>query len=359
VIDSILLQAHATADAAAVGAEAQPQVAGAGALGAHRLLQLAESMAARLVAQRNGAIQGVEALDLYLGILYAQVRKRLLWACSVSGRVHGQLTRQACSINSHPMHPMVSAQSRTGKHLPLFGQHPQDKAADALALLDGPLGRAFRMAAERRHARAALLSALGRPLEAAQLYREAVQEQPDDWTAVQLYLDCLLPPACSSQTAPPAGFLAVAKALGAPAAPAAMAAAAAGGEENAAGGGRGGAVEEALAEAEAFLDSLPTEPPLPPPADGGGNGADKPSRQRRAVPQVLRGPVLARVELAARRARLGRAPTRAVAEAVLACYERCAPRLRRPCQPTGDCCLIGRLSQRDARLPAVEPACHR
>ncbi|GBF93925.1 hypothetical protein Rsub_06174 [Raphidocelis subcapitata] len=278
VVDSILLQAHAAADASRLGAGAAAAAAAApaaGALGADRLLQLAESMAARLVAQRNGAIQGVEALDLYLGILYTQ-----------------------------------------------------GKVADALALLDGPLGGAFRMAAERRHARAALLSALGRAREAAALYEEAVREQPDDWTALQLYLDCLLPPDCSSRTALPAGFLDVAKALGAPAAPAAVAAEAAGGEAGAAGGGGGGdAVGEALAEAGAFLDSLPTEPPPPPSptaADGEGGGADggdKPPRPRRGAPPVLRGPVLARVELAARRARLGLAPTRAVAEAVLACYD--------------------------------------
>lgn len=88
IVDSIALQAHAAADADAVAAAAAGDgdaaaaaaaVAGTGAaaggvsLGADRLLQLAESMAGRLVAQRGGGIQGVEALDLYLGILHAQV----------------------------------------------------------------------------------------------------------------------------------------------------------------------------------------------------------------------------------------------------------------------------------------------
>jgi hypothetical protein len=90
IVDSITLQAHAAADAArltppppalsAAGAEPAPAPAqaaaaapAAGALGGERLLQLAESMSARLVAQRGGGVQGVECLDLYLGILFAQV----------------------------------------------------------------------------------------------------------------------------------------------------------------------------------------------------------------------------------------------------------------------------------------------
>jgi hypothetical protein len=86
VVDSIALQAHAAADAqrvaaaaaaaaasGAAAAGAAPAAAAAGSLGPERLLQLAESMSARLVAQKGGAIQGVEALDLYLGVLFAQV----------------------------------------------------------------------------------------------------------------------------------------------------------------------------------------------------------------------------------------------------------------------------------------------
>ncbi len=292
VVDSIVLQAHAGADAAQIAAAAATDTrpggggaavavaAPAGALGADRLLQLAESMSARLVAQRGGGIQGSEALDLYLGILTAQ-----------------------------------------------------SKAAAALELIDGPPGAAMRIASERRQARAALLRAQGRAGEAAALYREAVLEQPDDWSGVMLYFDALLPAAAASGQAPPSSFWAVAKAL-------------TGGKLPPAGGGSSGdrdaadgkvdgeAAAAAVAEAAAFLEMLPSEATSSggdeaagagsssssSSSGGGSSGGAKPKQSKR--PAVLRGPALARVELAARRVKLGLAPGRAVAEAVLACYDK-------------------------------------
>ena len=292
VVDSIALQAHAAADAAAVaangggssgsGGSAAPTAAAPGAaMGAPQLLRLAESMAARLAQQpgREGKLESVEALDLYLGILHAQGRP-----------------------------------------------------ADALALLDGAAGEAMRMPGDRRHARAALLAAAGRRPEAAALYREAVEEQPDDWTSLMLFLDCTLPPRCSSGLAPPAGFWTVARALQSGGAAAPLVAADAGEEEPEEGAQSGGEVAAALAEARAFVEGLPTRAPAVTAAasgdnksnagsgasssggNGGGNGGGSGGG-------VLRGPVLAKVELEARRVRLGLAPPRALAEAALAASE--------------------------------------
>jgi hypothetical protein len=198
----------------------------------------------------------------------------------------------------------------------------QGKAAEALELLDGPLGSTMRMAAERRAARAALLAALGRGPEAAALYREALAEQPDDWASMVLYLDCMLPVpqapdggadgsagggagarAAVARQAPLAGFWGVAKALRGGAEPGPPGA----GPPEAA----PGAVAAAADEAAAFISSLPTTAPS---SYGGGKakGGGAP----------LRGPAIARVELAARRAALGLLPERALAEAVLECYEK-------------------------------------
>lgn len=80
----------------------------------------------------------------------------------------------------------------------------QGKYDAALAALRGPLSSSLSLSAERREAEAALLLAQGNLPAAAALYQAALQEQPDDWAALMLYLDCVLPatastrPACSS-----------------------------------------------------------------------------------------------------------------------------------------------------------------
>lgn len=69
----------------------------------------------------------------------------------------------------------------------------QGKHDAALAAIRGSLAKAFSLAAERREAEAALLLAKCDLLAAATLYEQALQEQPDDWALMLLYLDCLLP----------------------------------------------------------------------------------------------------------------------------------------------------------------------
>jgi uncharacterized membrane protein YgcG len=190
----------------------------------------------------------------------------------------------------------------------------------------------MRMPAERRAARAALLSSLGRRAEAAALHREALEEQPDDWASAVQYLDCVLPVppppggegggmrAAAARQRPAVGFWAVAQALRGGAEP---------GEASVGCSGEGacapGEAAAASDEAAAFLASLPTTAAAPGSGGGskggasaarggggGGGGGGAP----------LRGPAIARVELAVRRAALGLAPARAVAEAVLECYEK-------------------------------------
>jgi hypothetical protein len=77
----------------------------------------------------------------------------------------------------------------------------QGKHDAALAALRGPLAAAISLPAERREAEAALLLSKGDLTAAAQLYQAAVQEQPDDWALLLLYLDCLLPSTAETQPA--------------------------------------------------------------------------------------------------------------------------------------------------------------
>ncbi len=127
--------------------------AAAGGLGSEKLLQLAETMAARQVAaagpDKPGGSGGsgkaapglsYEALLLYLDILQGQ-----------------------------------------------------GKAAAALEVLEGPAGAAVPLAADRLQLRAAALVRAGDLPAAASCYREAVASCPDDWLSWQLYLDCMLP----------------------------------------------------------------------------------------------------------------------------------------------------------------------
>ncbi|KAL0030478.1 hypothetical protein WJX79_008715 [Trebouxia sp. C0005] len=107
------------------------------ALPAAKLLHLAEVMVAKQ-AQRGG-IQTYEQLMLYIDILQAQ------------------------------------------------GKHKQ-----ALETVEGKLGDVMSMAADRRSLRASLHIALGQMPQAAALFREALMDNPDDWTSLQQYLDCTM-----------------------------------------------------------------------------------------------------------------------------------------------------------------------
>ncbi len=70
----------------------------------------------------------------------------------------------------------------------------QGKVSEALALVAGPLGAAaLRLPSERLQLRA-VLSALSGDLGAAsELLREGLRLNPDDWGALLLLLDCMLP----------------------------------------------------------------------------------------------------------------------------------------------------------------------
>lgn len=192
--------------------------------------------------------------------------------------------------------------------------------------MKGPLGDVIRMPSERREVCAALLTAQGSRREAAELYKQAVQEQPDDWSGLQLYMDCTLPPECSSGLAAPVSFLGVARALQgltSSNSSGGSAGGSCGGEGAASQGVDAAAAAAAVEEAEAFLDSLPSVPPITGESgDGGSRGEGGRGQRVKGAGAVLRGPALARVELAARRLKLELVGQRAVAEAVLACYER-------------------------------------
>lgn len=70
----------------------------------------------------------------------------------------------------------------------------QGKHEDALQLLATPAAAAaLPMAAELREAQAAVLQLAGKAPEAAELYRAILADQPDDWNAALLYLDCKVP----------------------------------------------------------------------------------------------------------------------------------------------------------------------
>lgn len=85
----------------------------------------------------------------------------------------------------------------------------QGKYDTALAAVRGPLGASFSLSAERREAEAAILHAQGDLAAAAQLYQQALQQQPDDWAVLMLYLDCMLP--ATASTLPACGLTAVAQ----------------------------------------------------------------------------------------------------------------------------------------------------
>lgn len=78
--------------------------------------------------------------------------------------------------------------------------------AEALAAVAGPLGAAaLRLPSERLQLRA-VLSALSGDLGAAsELLREGLRLNPDDWGALLLLLDCMLPPAPAQGSGASAG----------------------------------------------------------------------------------------------------------------------------------------------------------
>lgn len=69
----------------------------------------------------------------------------------------------------------------------------QGKAEAAVAAVDGPLGAAVPLPADRLQLRAAALVRAGDLPAAAACYRQALAAAPDDWLSWQLFLDCCVP----------------------------------------------------------------------------------------------------------------------------------------------------------------------
>ena len=140
-----------------------------GGMKAEKLLQLAESMAAKQL-QQGGAAEGYEAVMLYLHVLQEQ----------------GNASRALQVIQGAP-----------GRcRCPSRGAAPADSHADGapvhawqLCLLQGrglgPLGKRNLLCASQAEA--------GDRTAAAALYQQAALARPDSWAAIQGYLDCVLP----------------------------------------------------------------------------------------------------------------------------------------------------------------------
>ena len=68
----------------------------------------------------------------------------------------------------------------------------QGKAKEALAVISGPQGSVATMAAERSHLQAVLLMMSGDEGGAAALLAGQLRENPDDWSSLQLYCECVM-----------------------------------------------------------------------------------------------------------------------------------------------------------------------
>jgi N-terminal acetyltransferase B complex non-catalytic subunit len=148
-IVSIMLQARqALAEQRSRAGPGATQQPAAGALDPGKLMQLAESMAAR-IASKEQKLESFECLILWLDLLLAL-----------------------------------------------------GKTSDALALVSGPLAAGVASQAEELSAmKADLLAAEGQLEAAAQVVRSRLESNPDDWAATLAYFDCLLP-----ETAGPGGM---------------------------------------------------------------------------------------------------------------------------------------------------------
>lgn len=79
---------------------------------------------------------------------------------------------------------------------PLFchrGLTPLGRPSRRVQTIEGPLGDAVPLPADRLQLRAAALVRAGDLAAAAAAYRQALTAAPDDWLSWQLFLDCLLP----------------------------------------------------------------------------------------------------------------------------------------------------------------------
>ncbi|GFR48749.1 hypothetical protein Agub_g10707 [Astrephomene gubernaculifera] len=260
VVMSLVLQARAALRARARGVPAPAGQVPAVAMEPEKLLALAEGMVARQAA-KDGRMEGYEALMVYVDVLLAQ-----------------------------------------------------GKVAEALSLVSGPLGAsALRLPAERLQLRGVLAALAGQLGGAAEALREALGMQSDDWGALLLLLDCLLPGTAAAggeqkggvncggagQNADVALFLPrhplilISGGLAEQLPPRGVEVPA-----------DGGATEEAFLRAEAVIKELAAlgaeQSAAGSNGNGNGNGNGQPGNDK---PMIMRGPDLAMVELAMRRHR--------------------------------------------------------
>ncbi|PNW76761.1 hypothetical protein CHLRE_11g475050v5 [Chlamydomonas reinhardtii] len=266
VVLSLLLQARAALRARASGQPAPPGQVPAIALEPEKMLALAEGMMSRQ-ASKDKKLEGYEAFMVYVDVLLAQ-----------------------------------------------------GKIAEALALVTGPLGEScIRLPAERLQLRAVLAALSGDLQAAAEALAEGLRLNPDDWGALLLLLDCLLP---GTVQTPRSGASADAPQVFTPQHPLILISGGLAEQLPPRGAPLptdGGATDEAFQRAEGLIKELqavctesPTSTATPSSPGQGGDGK----------PMIMRGPDLALVDLALRRHRAaggggGDTEANAVVDAVL------------------------------------------
>ncbi|KAK9804253.1 hypothetical protein WJX72_003568 [[Myrmecia] bisecta] len=73
----------------------------------------------------------------------------------------------------------------------------QGQTGEALKVVQGDLGGVVPLPEERHALAAALMAEMGERQAAADMYKQALMQDPDDWASLQAALDCVLPPAPS------------------------------------------------------------------------------------------------------------------------------------------------------------------
>ncbi|MEW5318613.1 MAG: hypothetical protein WDW38_009823 [Sanguina aurantia] len=205
----------------------------------------------------------------------------------------------------------------------------QGKRGEAAALVNGPAGSAILLPSEHTHFRAATRMAAGDLGKAGALLMSALEENPDDWSSLLLLLDCMLPgsrkAAPSSYTpghtfTPESPMLLISGGLSecfnvAGGCDASHTTSPGSGESSASSMRTSEAMlAAAVVEAEAFIEGLVAVVEGQAAAAKAGTPGSSGQQQQHLT---MRGPFLARVELASRRLTLGLCAPDDVADAIL------------------------------------------
>ncbi len=83
----------------------------------------------------------------------------------------------------------------------------QGKVKEALEVVSGPQGDVASMSAERTHLTAVLLMMSGDLAAAAGLWSKLLLQNPDDWSSLQQYCDCVMGPATTRGNWPESSLL--------------------------------------------------------------------------------------------------------------------------------------------------------